>query len=321
MNSKINNSIDCKAAIKYKKKNTVADYVVKNKWLYIMLLPGLIYLLIFKYLPMFGIIIAFKNLNFARGIFGSEWVGLLYFRELFFNSPDFWNAVKNSLLLSIYNIFWGFPAPIILAVLLNEIKHSYYKRTLQTVLYLPHFISWVVIAGIIINFLSPSTGLVNYLIRALGGEAVAFLQRPEYFRSIIVVTGIWKEAGWGTIIYLAAITGIDAEIYEAAIIDGANRFQRMIYITIPGILSTVVVLLILRMGSLLSNGFEQIFLLYNPLTYSTADVIETFTYRVGLQSGLYSYSAAAGLFSSVIGFIMIMSSNWLSRTFSDRSIW
>lgn len=303
------------------KKEGFFSYVVKNVWLYIMLVPILLYLLIFKYIPMFGIVIAFKDFNFVKGILGSDWVGLKYFKELFVNSPDFWNAFKNSLILNFYDIIWGFPAPIILALLLNELKHMIYKRTLQTVFYLPHFISWVVIAGIIINFLSPPSGIFNYIIHMFGGEPIAFLQKPEYFRTIIVVSDIWKEAGWGTIIYLAAITSIDPQTYEAALIDGANRFQRVRYVTLPGIMSTIIILLIMRMGSLLSNGFEKIFLLYNPLTYSTSDVLETFTYRVGLQSGLYSYAAAAGLFSSIIGFVMIMLSNWMSRTFSGRSIW
>ena len=309
-------------SVNIKPKNKTIDYMMKNSSLYIMLIPVIVYLIVFKYLPMFGIIIAFKDFNLVKGILKSDWVGLKYFEALFFNSPAFLVALKNSLILSFMQLIWGFPAPIFLALMLNEVYKDKFKRVIQTVVYLPHFISWVVISGIVINFLSPTDGLLNYIImNVFGGSAVPYLQKPEYFRTIIVVSSIWKEAGWGTIIYLAAISGIDTTIYEAAIIDGANRFQRIIYITLPAIMSTVVVLLILRLGSLLSNGFEQIFLLYSPLTYETADVIETFTYRLGIQSGQYSYSAAAGLFNSLIGFILIISSNILSKKFNEKSIW
>jgi len=317
------NSIGASSAKDFEpKKESFFSYVCKNKALYLMLIPGILYLLIFKFAPMYGILISFKDFNFVKGVWGSEWVGLKYFKELFFNSPAFWTAAKNSLLLSIYNIIFGFPAPIILAVLLNEVrKHTGFKKSLQTVFYLPHFISWVIIAGIITNFLSPTTGLVNYIIQYFGGESIAFLQKPEYFRRILVIGNLWKETGYESVVFLAAITQIDQELYEAGYIDGANRFQRMRYITIPSIMGTITTMLILRLGRILTNGFDSVFMLYSPLTYETADTLETFTYRLGLQSGQYSYSTAAGLFSSVIGFFLIITTNWFSRKVSENSIW
>lgn len=307
--------------LKAAKKMGFFEYVVRNKWLYIMLLPGLLYLFIFNYLPMFGIVIAFENFSFTKGIFGSDWVGMKNFTDLFFNSPNFWNALKNTLLLSLYLIVFAFPAPIILAILLNEVTHNKLKKVLQTTYYLPHFVSWVVVCSIIINFLSPSTGLFNYIIEKFGGEPIAFLQDPKYFRTIIVISDIWKEAGYGTIIYLAAITSIDPSLYEAAKVDGAGRFQSMIHITLPGIMGTVVVMLILRMGSILSSGFDRIYLLYSPLTYETSDVLDTFTYRIGIQNGMYSFSAAAGLFSSLVNFMLVVITNTVSKKIRGTSLW
>ncbi len=286
-----------------------------------MLLPGLLFLFIFNYLPMFGIVIAFENLNFVKGILGSQWVGLANFKELFMNSPSFWNALKNTLLLSLYLILFSFPAPIILAMMLNEVAHERFKKLMQTVYYLPYFVSWVVVCSIIINFLSPSTGLVNYIIKQFGGEPIAFLQDPKYFRTILVLSDIWKEAGYGTIIYLAAITGIDQSLYEAAHIDGAGRFQSVWHITLPGIMNTVVVMLILRMGSIMSSGFDRVYLLYSPLTYKTSDVLETFTYRIGIEKGMYSFSAAAGLFSSVVSFVLVLIANTTSKKLRGSSLW
>lgn len=316
------NQITANATVSIEKKESFFSYVKRNKALYLMLLPGLIYLIVFKFAPMYGILIGFKDFNFVKGIWGSEWVGLKYFKELFLNSPAFWTAAKNSLLLSLYNLVFGFPAPIILAILLNEVrKHNTFKKGLQTVYYLPHFISWVILAGIVTNFLSPTTGVVNYIIELFGGEPIAFLQKPEYFRTILVIGNLWKETGYESIVFLAAITQIDQELYEAGYIDGANRFQRIWYITLPSIMGTVTTMLILRLGRLLTNGFDPVFLLYSPLTYETADTLETFTYRLGLQSGQYSYSTAAGLFSSVIGFLLIITTNWFSRKVSESSIW
>ncbi|AEE95923.1 ABC transporter permease [Mahella australiensis] len=296
-------------------------YFMQNKWLYILLIPGMAFFIIFNYIPMYGIVIAFKDFDVVKGIGASPWIGLENFRYLF-KSQDFYEVFRNSLLISLYRLIWGFPAPILLAIMLNEVKNITFKRTVQTIVYLPHFISWVVIAGIVFNFLSPSNGIINYIItEVFGGKAIPFLQKPEYFRSIIVISDIWKETGWGTIIYLAAMAGIDPELYEAAIMDGASRMQRIRYITLPGIIGTITVLFILRMGSVLRNGFEQIFLLYNPLVYEVADVFETYTYRVGLLEGRFSYSTAVGIFQSVIGLILILTTNKLAKKYGEGGLW
>ncbi|WP_261800481.1 sugar ABC transporter permease [Paenibacillus sp. PAMC21692] len=250
----------------------------------------------------------------------SNWVGWAHFQALF-ESNNFYRILRNSLLLSLYQIIWGFPAPIILALMINEVRHMLFKRLSQTVLYLPHFISWVVLAGIVMNFLSPSTGIVNHALNAFGFDSVAFLLKPELFRSIIVSAEIWKEVGWGTIIYFAAMAGIDPTLYESATIDGANRFKKMRHITIPGISATIVILLLLKLGNILDNGFEQIYLLYNPTTYATGDVFETYTFRIGLQQGRISYGTAVGLFKAVIGFAMILLANSMARRISGKSIW
>lgn len=302
------------------KKSSFSSYFKRNIGLYAFLLPGFIYLFIFNYIPMYGIVIAFQDFNVVKGIFASDWIGWENFRYLF-HSRDFLEIFKNSVFLSLLRIIWGFPAPIILAVMLNEAKNRVFKKSVQTIVYLPHFISWVALAGMVSMFLAPSGGLLNNLIEMLGGQAIPFLTKPEYFRTILICTEIFKEVGWGTIIYLAAMTGIDPEIYEAAVIDGATRIQRIFYITLPGIASTIVVLLVLRMGSVLRNGFEQVFLLQNPLVYSVSDIFETYTYRVGLIEGRYSYSAAVGMFQSVVGFIMISITNWLSRRVNENSLY
>lgn len=315
-----NEAIGKVLSLDYKKKEPLGKYMVRNKWLYLFLVPGLFYLLVFKYIPIFGIVVAFKDLNLIKGIWGSEWIGLANFEQLF-KSAHFYRILKNSVLLSFYQIVWGFPAPIILAVMLNEIRQEVFKRIAQTVIYLPHFISWVVLSGIIINFLSPSSGLVNHIVTSFGYAPIKFLMLPEYFRTIIVSAEIWKEVGWGTIIYLAAMSGIDPTLYESATIDGASRLQRIRYITIPGISTTVIIMLLLKLGNILENGFEQVYLLYNPLTYITADVFETFTYRIGLQDGRLSYATAVGLFKSTIGFILIVFANLASRRISGKSIW
>jgi putative aldouronate transport system permease protein len=268
---------------------------------------------------MAGIVIAFQDFSLVRGITGSQWVGFDNFDYLF-QSRDFYKVLRNSIVLSVYQIVWGFPAPIVLALMLNEVRHMLFKRVSQTVLYLPHFISWVVLAGMVINFLSPSTGPVNAVIKSLGYEPIPFLLKPEYFRTILVSAEVWKGVGWGTIIYLAAMSSIDPTLYESARIDGAGRFRQIRHITLPGIAPTIVVLLILSVGNILDNGFEQVFLLYNPMTYDVADVFETFTYRIGLIDGRLSFAAAVGLFKAVVGFILIVAANRLARLFG-KQIW
>jgi putative aldouronate transport system permease protein len=294
-------------------------HMAHHKWLYLFLVPGFLYLFIFKYIPMAGIVIAFQDFSLVRGITGSQWVGFDNFDYLF-QSRDFYKVLRNSIVLSVYQIVWGFPAPIVLALMLNEVRHMLFKRVSQTVLYLPHFISWVVLAGMVINFLSPSTGPVNAVIKSLGYEPIPFLLKPEYFRTILVSAEVWKGVGWGTIIYLAAMSSIDPTLYESARIDGAGRFRQIRHITLPGIAPTIVVLLILSVGNILDNGFEQVFLLYNPMTYDVADVFETFTYRIGLIDGRLSFAAAVGLFKAVVGFILIVAANRLARLFG-KQIW
>lgn len=303
------------------RKQVKQSYFRKHIWLYLLMLPTIIYIIIFKYLPMFGIVIAFQNFNFVDGILGSEWIGLDNFRVLFSAEGEFTKILSNSLLLSIYNLLFGFPMPIIVAILLNEIKCKPFLRFSQTAIYLPHFISWVVVSGMVMNFLSPNGGVVNYIITLFGGEPIAFLTKPEYFRSIQVIATVWKETGWGTIIYLAAITGIDQELYEAADIDGASRFQKMTRITLPSLKGTIVVLFIMRLGNILNNGFEPVFLMHNTLTLDVADVFELYTYRMGIQMGQYSYSTAVGIFKSIVGFILILSTNTIVRKMGESSIW
>ncbi|MCM8901801.1 ABC transporter permease subunit [Caldicoprobacter algeriensis] len=293
--------------------------IIRNKYIYIMALPVVAYYIIFHYMPMYGAIIAFKEFNPALGIIRSPWVGLKHFKD-FFEGVYFWRLIRNTLLISIYSLVWGFPAPIILALLLNEVKNNYFKRTVQTISYLPHFISLVVVCGIIKDFTS-TDGVINDIIEFLGGERTNFLMIPEWFRPIYVGSGIWQEVGWGSIIYLAAITNIDPQLYEAATIDGASRWKQTWHITLPGIVPTIVILLILRLGGLMSVGFEKIILLYNSATMETADVISSYVYRRGLLDFDYSFSAAVGLFNSVINLILITSANKFSRKISETSLW
>ncbi|MDF2650224.1 MAG: sugar transporter permease [Paenibacillus sp.] len=291
----------------------------KNKLLYVMLFPVLLYYVIFHYGPMYGAIIAFKDFSPRLGIWGSDWVGFEHF-QAFFTGPYFWRTIKNTVLISFYQLLFGFPAPIVLALLLNEVRHALFKRTVQTITYMPHFISLVVICGIIKDF-TVSDGVMNDIIVFFGGERTTFLLEPSFFRSVYVTSGVWQHIGWGTIIFLAALTGIDQEQYEAAKIDGAGRWKQMTNVTLPGLMPTIIILLILEVGRMMNVGFEKIILLYNPGTYETADVISSYVYRVGLQDFNYSFSSAVGLFNSVINFILLICSNWLSRKFNDTSLW
>ncbi|MDI6618512.1 MAG: ABC transporter permease subunit [Clostridiales bacterium] len=292
----------------------------KNFDLYLLLIPGIIFIFIFKYLPMYGIVIAFQNFNIFDGIRGSEWVGLAQFQKLF-HSPQFYQVFRNTLLISIYKIIFLFPLPIFIALVLNEIRVMFYKRTVQTIIYLPHFLSWVIVSGLVINVLSPSTGIVNNLIIACGGKPISFLMDNHWFRTVLVASEGWKEVGYSAIIYIAAIAGIDQEQYEAAKVDGAGRIQQIIHVTLPGIGSIILLMFILRLGGVLQAGTEQILLLYNSVVYETGDVIGTYVYRMGIGQMDYSFSTAVGLFESVIGFILVISGNYLSRKASGRSIW
>lgn len=296
------------------------DYLKRKKYLYIMMIPGVFYFLIFHYVPMYGVLIAFKDFSFKKGILGSDWIGLENFRYMF-QLDNFYTVFKNSISLSLLRIVFTFPIPILLALLMNDIKNARYQKFLQTLFYLPHFVSWVVIGSILVNFLSPVNGVINNIIRMLGGEPIFFLAENKYFSPIVVITSIWKDAGWGTIIYLAAITGISGEMYEAAKIDGANKIKCLLYITLPCIKSTIVTMLILRLGSIMNNGFEQIFILQNARNLGVSEVFETYTYRLGLLNGRYSFATTVGLFTSVVGIIFLLASNMISKKLGEEGLW
>lgn len=296
-----------------------SGYFRQNIWLYLFMVPVLLYFAIFHYGPMYGILMAFQDFSPVKGVSGSEWVGLENFRILF-GSDKFIQVFRNSLWLNFLKLFFGFPVPIILAIVLSEIHMKRFTKCSQTILYLPHFISWVVLSGILINLLSTSNGAVNEVIKAFGGEPIEFIQNPKLIRSTLVVSDIWKEAGWSAIIYIASIAGIDRQLYEAAEIDGASILQRIRYVTLPAIMPTVTVMLILRLGSVLSNGFEQIFMLYSASTYDVVDVFETYTYRIGLKGGQFSYSVAVGLFQSVVGLILVFATNKISKKYGEGGI-
>lgn len=295
-------------------------YMKEYKWLYILMIPGVIYFLVFKYAPMYGVIIAFKDYVPFRGIAGSAWVGMSNFTELF-HSPDFIRIFGNTLIIALLNIVFGFPAPIILALMLNEVRTKIFKNLTQTFIYIPHFLSWTIIVSIWFILFSLDGGAVTHLVHTLTGKNIDFLSSVGWFRPMIVIQSIWKGTGWGTIIYLAALAGVDEEQYEAAIMDGAGRFSRVWHITLPAIRSTVVIMLILRVGSIMSTGFDQIYLMTNSLNRPVADVFDTYVYMMGITNGAYSYSTAVGLFKSVIGIILVLGTNWLAKKMGEDGLY
>ena len=295
-------------------------HMLRDKYLVLMALPAVAYFLVFHYYPMYGVLIAFQDYSPGNGIWGSTWVGLKHF-EQFFGGYYFTRLLANTLKTSIFSLLWSFPLPIIFALMLNEFREGFFKRSVQTVSYLPHFISLVVTCGMIINFLSPTNGVINSAIKALGGKPINFLGQPQYFRMVYITSGVWQEFGWNSIIYLAALSGVDQQLYEAARLDGAGRWKQMLHVTLPSISPTIIILLILSVGNIMSVGFEKIILLYNTSTYETADVISTYVYRMGLQSLQYSFSAAVGLFNSVVNIFMLFMANTLSRRLTGSSIW
>ncbi len=292
----------------------------KNYDMYLLLIPGLVLLILFKYVPMYGITIAFQDFSIFKGISESDWVGWANFAKLF-SSEEFFQIFRNTLLISLYKLAVTFPLPIFIALVLNEIKRMTYKKVVQTVIYMPHFLSWVVVAGMFTAILSTSNGLINNIIAALGGEAVPFMMSKSWFRTILVVSEAWKGMGWGAIIYIAAISGIDQEMYEAAALDGAGRLRQILHITLPNLTSTIVLMLILRLGKILDAGTEQILMMYNPAVYEVSDVIGTYVYRMGIGKMDYSFSTAVGLFNSVVGCILVMGGNYLSGKMTNKSIW
>ncbi|NOU67658.1 ABC transporter permease subunit [Paenibacillus sp. LMG 31461] len=299
---------------------TLQSDLRRNKYIYLMLLPVVVYYFIFLYMPMYGLQVAFKDFVPSKGIWHSDWVGFKHFIA-FFNSYYFVRIFRNTVLLSLYEILFNFPAPIVLALLLNELRQRFFKGIVQSITYLPHFISVVVVAGMMVDFLS-TKGLVNQLTDWFGIAPISFLLKAEWFRSIYISSGVWQGVGWGSIIYLAAMSGIDPSLYEASRVDGAGRVRQVWNITIPGIMPTVVILLILRIGHLMAGGsLEKIMLLYNSNTYETADVISTFVFRRGLLQFDFGFSAAIGLLNNIINFIMLLSANALSRRLSDHKLW
>lgn len=302
------------------KMNTVLKRFKKDKWLYILVMPGALYFLIFKYVPMWGVLLAFKNYQPFLGFMKSDWVGVEHFR-VFFQNPEFVMLLRNTLVLSLYNLVFFFPAPIILALLLNEVRRSFFKRTIQTMIYVPHFISMVIVASLTYVFLTTEGGTVNEFLFEHIGRKIDFLTSPDWFRPLIIFQTIWKECGWGTVIFLAALAGVDIEQYEAAIVDGANRWKQTWHITLPSIRSTIVILLILRMGTILDNGFEQIYLMMNALNREVAEVFDTYVYTMGITQGAFSYSTAVGLFKSVIGVTLVLGTNWLAKKFGESGIY
>ncbi|TLS51133.1 sugar ABC transporter permease [Paenibacillus antri] len=296
--------------------------LAKHRDLLALYLFAFAFFFVFKYGPLYGVVIAFKDFRVIDGVWGSAWVGLEHFRTLFAD-PNFYRLLKNTLLLNLYFLLFAFPAPIVLALLLNEVKSRGFQRFVQTTSYLPHFVSWVVMSGLVIYFLSPTTGIVAYIVELFGGKPVFYMGQKEYFRPIVVVSAILKDIGWGSIIYFAALSGINPELQESATIDGASRWQRIVHINVPSIMPTVAIMLILSLGGFLSANFEQIINLLNPVTFETGDVFDTYVYRVGLQQFQYSYTAAIGLFKSVVGLLLILGANLTVRKLSrgENGLW
>lgn len=321
----------CKAAdknlLKLHKQQRRKEYfhklgadIYRDRFLYLLLIPFLLWFLVFKYLPMWGIQIAFKDFSVFKGITDSPWLGFDHFIE-FIGSEYFLRVLKNTIIISLYGLLICFPAQIILAIMISEVTCTMFKKTVQTLTYLPHFVSVVVVAGIVTTFLSPSNGLFNIILEKLGMEKIYFLTEPQYFRGIYTTMNLWKETGFASIVFIAAIAGVDTQLYEAAKIDGANKFRQIIHVTIPGILPTIVVMFIMKVGSLLSVGYESIILLYQPATYETADVISTYVYRSGLIDGRYDFATAVGLFNSIVALVLVIASNKISKKVTETSLW
>jgi putative aldouronate transport system permease protein len=312
-----NSTIAASKSLSMHKQAPLLHRLWQHRALLLMLLPGLIITLLFAYGPMPGLQIAFKDYKILSGIWGSPWVGLKYFQEMFSTSAAL-AALANTIIISLYRLFWGFPTSIILALLINELSGKVFKRVTQTLSYLPHFINWIVIADLIINILSPSTGVVNYVLQLFGMKSIYFMTNTSWFRSILVSTGIWKEVGWGSVLYLAALSNVDSEQVEAAIVDGANRLQRIRHISIPALVPIMSISLILSMSGILNAGFDQIFNMYNLQVFSVSDILDTYVYRVGMVDMNYSFSTAVGLFKSVVGLILVLLVNTITRGAGSR---
>lgn len=299
---------------------SLGKYLWKHKYMYLMLVPAIAFYVVFCYAPMYGIMIAFKDFNPMKGILQSPWVGFEHFRQLF-ALDKFYQVVWNTIRISVERLVLGFPFPIIVALMLNELRSVKLKRSIQTAIYVPQFISWVVLGGIMVNLLSTNGGIVNGILEMFGGGHIGFLTDERYFEGTMIVSMIWKTFGWNTIIYLAALAGVDPQLYEAARVDGASRWKQLLHVTLPCIMPTIVVMLIMRIGSLMQAGFEQIFVLYNPGVYAVADIIDTYVYRIGLQDGMFELSTAVGLFKSVINFALIIFANKMARMAGEEGVY
>lgn len=308
----INSTTKAKKGLKLKK-------ILTNYQLYLFLLPALIYFIVFHYVPMYGVLIAFKDFVATKGIMGSPWVGLKHF-ERFFDSYQFWSLIKNTLGLSVTQLVVGFPLPIFLALMLNQMRSEKSKRFVQTVVYAPHFISVVVLAGMIYVFFS-NNGLINNMILMFGGDPISFMAKPEWFKPLYIASGVWQETGWAAIIYLAALAGVSPELHEAAIMDGANKWQRIFHVDIPAIMPTAVILLILSVGSIMNIGFEKAYLLQTPMNQPSAEIIPTYVYKMGLQQAQYSFAAAVGLFNAVINLLLLVAVNKFAKRLSGTGLW
>lgn len=310
-----------KSIPKTKKSKRMKFLANRDIPIYILIAPALLLIIIFNYLPMYGLIIAFKDYNPYRGIMRSSWVGFKYF-EQFLKDPNFWRVLRNTVLFNVYYLIFGFPAPIILALLLNEVGKKWFKKIVQTISYLPYFISWVVVSGVVVSILSPTSGIINVVLHNLFGiKPIYFLAKPEHFRTIVIASWIWKDIGYYSIYYIAAMTSIDPQLYEAAKIDGANRWKQTLHVTLPGIKPIAMVLFMLTVGNLMTVGIDQIFNLYNPLVYNVGDVISTYTYRLGLESMQYSLTTAIGITQSLINFALVYLANKIVKKFNGWALW
>ncbi|TXK80636.1 sugar ABC transporter permease [Paenibacillus sp. N3.4] len=306
--------------IQFRDKSEKWRFIKKYKALYLLSLPGILYFLVFKYVPLAGSLMAFQDYDLFKGFTGSAWIGFDHFKSMF-AYPDFMRILTNTLLIAIYSLVFAFPIPIILALLLNEARKVMFKRTIQTIIYMPHFLSWIVIGGISIEILSPSTGLVNHFIVWLGSAPIYFMGEEAYVKAIIVLTGIWRDAGWGTIIYLAALSAVNPDLYEAAEIDGASRWKQTTAITIPVLMPTITILFLLQIGNFLDFGFERVFVFLNTLNADKGEILDTYIYRVGLIDKQYGYTTAVGLFKSVVGLVLIMLGNTLSKKTTGEGLY
>ncbi|NHN33058.1 ABC transporter permease [Paenibacillus agricola] len=305
---------------KRKSRSSLWAELKRDKYLYLLVLPGVLYFLVFKYYPMWGVIIAFQDYSPYMGVLKSTWVGFEHFIR-FFTNPSFYLLFRNTMMISLLSLVFFFPLPIVLSLCMNEVSNKYFKRIIQSIVYLPHFLSWVIIAGITFLLLSQTNGIVNLILEFMGASKIAFLTSESLFWALLTGQNIWKDTGWGTIIFLAAITGIDSQLYEAAKLDGANRIRQMWHITLPGIRNVIIILLILRLGHIMDVGFEQVFLMANGAVANVSDVFETYVYRNGIQQGQFSYTTAVGLFKSVIGLVLVIGANWMAKRFGEEGVY